>query len=112
MDTDTNSGDLVLVLETTNDAASPKVTTHNQQTAENSDIKDKSVDVSNSSEAQTAPPGVNTTPSAPSKENSNTTTPGSKTQTGSKGTPTGPKGTPTGQPRRIQFITLSNGKTS
>lgn len=101
MDTDTSSGDLVLVLETTNDATSPKVTAQNQGSSGNGDTKDKSAGATNPSEGQTAPSAVSKEEST--GQNSVTTTPGSKTMSGSKGTPSG-------QPRRIQFVTLS--KTS
>ncbi|XP_062599442.1 chromatin assembly factor 1 subunit B-like [Saccostrea cucullata] len=103
---DTDSGDLNLVLETTNDATSPIVTTQNQtDMSENSAKKD-----ANDSIKASTPSDVQTTPLGPGKEgtrqqNSSTPSAMSKSEAGAKGTPTG-------QPRRIQFITLSSGKAS
>ena len=121
MDMDTSSGELNLILETTNDATSPVPTAQDQKDSKTSAIMD-----TNNAEGEKTPSGIQTTPLAPGKQElrqSSTSTPtGSKTapEAGSKGTPTGSKsvpeagskGTPSGQPRRIQFITLSNGKAS
>lgn len=106
MDTDTSSGDLNLILETTNDATSPVVTEPNQKDSENS----AKTDSINAKGAKT-PSGMETTPSGNRKSESRQGN--SSTPTGVKTVPEdGSKGTPSGQPRRIQFITLSNGKAS
>lgn len=106
MDTDTSSGDLNLILETTDDATSPVVTEHNQKDSENS----AKTDSINAKGAKT-PSGMETTPSGNRKSESRQEN--SSTPTGVKTVPeAGSKGTPSGQPRRIQFITLSNGKAS
>nr|XP_022291459.1 chromatin assembly factor 1 subunit B-like isoform X1 [Crassostrea virginica] len=136
MDMDTSSGELNLILETTNDATSPVPTAQDQKDSKTSAIMD-----TNNAEGEKTPSGIQTTPLGPGKQEvrqSSTSTPtgskpapeagskgtptGSKSvpEAGSKGTPTGSKsvpeagskGTPSGQPRRIQFITLSNGKAS
>lgn len=101
MDTDTSSGDLNLILETTNDATSPVVTEPNQKDSENS----AKTDSINAKGAKT-PSGMETTPSGNRKSESRQGN--SSTPTGVKTVPEdGSKGTPSGQPRRIQFITLS-----